>query len=58
MLFQYSEADYAGMKDRYDERLTGTGLYSAIIWIDNMLRDWLDDLTPGEACRQIVAGNA
>lgn len=58
MLFQYSEADYAGMKDRYDARLTETGLYSAIIWIDNMLRDWLDDLTPGEACRQIVAGNA
>lgn len=58
MLFQFSEADYAGMKDRFDERLTGTGIYSAIIWIDNMLRDWLDDLTPGEACRQIVAQHA
>lgn len=57
MLFQFSEGDYAGMKDRFDERLTGTGLYSAIIWIDNMLRDWLDDLTPGDACRAIVAGN-
>lgn len=58
MLFQFSEEDYAGMKNRHDERLTGTGLYSAIIWIDNMLRDWLDDLAPGEACRRIVAGNA
>jgi len=55
MLFQFSDEDYAGMKDRYDERLTSTGLYSAIIWIDNMLRDWLDDLTPGAACRRIVA---
>lgn len=58
MLFQISEEDYAGMTDRFDDRLTGSGLYSAIIWIDNMLRDWLDDLTPGEACRRIVAGAA
>ena len=55
MLFQFSEEEYAGMNDRHDARLTSTGLYSAIIWIDNMLRDWLDDLTPGAACRQIVA---
>jgi len=57
MLFQFSEEEYASMKDRFDERLTSTGLYGAIIWIDNMLRDWLDDLTPGDACRAIVAGD-
>ena len=55
MLFQFPESAWATMRDRFDERLTGSGLYSAIIWIDNMLRDWLDDLTPGDVCRQIVA---
>ncbi len=54
MLFQFSEDDYASMKDRFDERLTSTGLYSAVIWIDNMLRDWLDDPTPGAVSRRIV----
>jgi len=57
ILFQFSDEEYAGMKDRFDERLTGGGLYSAIIWIDNMLRDWLDDMTPGDVCRRIVTGN-
>ncbi|MBU6392981.1 MAG: hypothetical protein KGQ75_00245 [Sphingomonadales bacterium] len=56
MLFQFPEESWAAMANRFDDQLTGTGLYSAIIWIDNMLRDWLDDLTPGEACRRIVAG--
>jgi hypothetical protein len=54
MLFQFSEEEYATMVDRFDRRLLDSGLYAAIIWIDNMLRDWLDELTPGDACRRIV----
>lgn len=54
MLFQFSEEDYASMKDRHDSRLLDNGLYSAIVWIDNMLRDWADEITPGDACRFIV----
>lgn len=55
MMFEFSEVEYASMQDRNDIRLMQSGKRSAIIWIDNMLRDWLDDLTPGDACRQIVA---
>jgi hypothetical protein len=54
-LFSFSEEDYAGMKDRFDRRLLESGLYAAIIWIDNMLREWLEEVTPGDACRRIVA---
>jgi len=43
------------MKDRFDSRLQASGFSSAVIWIDNILREWLDDVTPGEACRRIVA---
>jgi len=52
---QFSDADYATMKDRYDERLLKSEMVSAIIWIDNILREWLDGMTPGEACRRIVS---
>jgi hypothetical protein len=44
------------MEDRFDSQLQESGLSSAIIWVDNMLREWCEDLTPGDVCRQIVAG--
>jgi hypothetical protein len=49
---------YASMKDRFDPRLLDSGLIAAIIWVDNILREWTDDLTPGDACREIVARSA
>lgn len=49
-----SEADYRDMKDRFDSRLVDGGLYAAIVWVDCMLREWLEDVTPGDACREIV----
>jgi hypothetical protein len=60
LLDQYTEAEWASMADRFDPRLQndGGGMASAIIWFDNVLRDWTDDPTPGEACRRIVAGTA
>jgi hypothetical protein len=51
----FPEDYFASMDNRMDARLLETGFYSAVVWIDNMLREWLDDLTPGDACRQIVA---
>ncbi len=54
-LGRFSEVEYASMKDRFDARLQESHMCSAILWIDNMLRDWLDDLTPGDACREILA---
>lgn len=43
------------MQDIFDDGLQASGLSSAIIWIDNMLREWLEDVTPGDVCRQIMA---
>ncbi|MDD3797579.1 MAG: hypothetical protein PHE36_00200 [Novosphingobium sp.] len=43
------------MADRFDERLQDSGLVACIIWIDNMLREWLEEFTPGDAWRRIVA---
>ena len=54
-LSRFSESDYRSMKDRFDPRIQESGFASAIIWIDNMLRDWLEPMTPGDACRRIVA---
>lgn len=54
-LSRFSETDYRSMKDRFDPRIQESGLGAAIIWIDNMLRDWLEPITPGDACRSIVA---
>lgn len=54
LLPAFSEDDYRAMEDRFDSRLLESGLYAAIVWIDDMLREWHDDLTPGEACRIIV----
>lgn len=51
----FPEDAYASMQDRFDPRLQESGFCSAIVWIDNMLREWLDDLTPGDACREILA---
>ena len=52
---RFSDAEYATMTDRFDSRLQEGEFVSAIIWIDNILREWLDGTTPGEVCRQIVA---
>ncbi len=54
-LSQFSEDEYRTMQDRFDDRLQQNGFSAAIIWIDNMLREWLDGQTPGDACRHIVA---
>jgi hypothetical protein len=43
------------MESRMDPQLLEGGFYSAVVWIENMLREWLEDVTPGDACRQIVA---
>jgi len=44
--------------DLNDPRLAETGLRSAIVWIDNVLREWTEPLTPGMVARAIVAGGA
>jgi hypothetical protein len=54
-LKDFPEDYFTSMEHRMDPRLLEGGFYSAIVWIDNMLREWLDPLTPGEACRRIVA---
>lgn len=52
----FPEEFFSAMDNRMDQQLLDTGFYTAIIWIDNMLREWLEELTPGDACRQIIAG--
>jgi len=54
-LFRFSDEEYKTIRDRFDSRLQESGVSSGIIWIDNMLREWLEDMTPGDACRRIVA---
>jgi hypothetical protein len=54
-LKHFPDEYFASMESRMDPRLLEDGFYTAVVWIDNMLREWLDDLTPGDACRQIVA---
>ena len=54
-LKHFPEDYFATMENRMDPRLLEGGFYSAVVWIDNMLREWLEELTPGDACRQIVA---
>lgn len=46
---------WASMQNPSDQKLIDSGLLPAIIWVDNMLREWCDDITPGDACRQIMA---
>lgn len=48
------DEQWSAMTDRFDSRLQASGLAGAVGWIDNMLRDWLEDPTPGEACRRLV----
>jgi len=52
---QFSDDEYKAMRNRFDRRLQESEMSSAIIWIDNMLREWLDEPTPGDVCRRIVA---
>ena len=54
----FSDADYRDMKDRHDSRLIDGGMYAAIVWVDCMLREWLEDVTPGDVCRRIVEQQA
>jgi len=54
-LQRFSDDEYKTMKTRFDDRLLQSEMVSAIIWIDNMLREWTEGVTPGDACRQIVA---
>ena len=51
----YSADEWASMKDRYDARMLEHGMIAAIEWIENMLREWTEPFTPGDACREIVA---
>jgi len=58
MLDRFSEEEYKSMDTLLDERLQATHMSVIIAWIDNMLREWLDEVTPGDACRLIVAKKA
>lgn len=51
---RYSESDYKAFESRHDPRLAEGGFRAAIVWIDNILRDWQEPLTPGDACRRIM----
>jgi len=57
-LQHFPEDYFESMENRMDPRLLESGFYSAVVWIDNMLREWLEDITPGDACRHIVGGFA
>lgn len=48
------EEKFSAMESWHDSWLQESGLAPVILWIDNMLREWLDDLSPGDACRTIV----
>ena len=52
---QVAEEKFSAMESWRDDWLQESGLAPVVLWIDNMLREWLDDLTPGDACRAIVA---
>jgi hypothetical protein len=49
------EEEFSTMADWRDPRLQESGLAAGIIWIDNVLRRWLDDQTPADAWREIVS---
>lgn len=46
---------WTSMPNRFDPLLLDSGMIATVIWIDNILREWRDDITPGDACRQIMA---
>jgi hypothetical protein len=56
-LKHFPDSYFASMKSRMDPTLLSGGFYSAVIWIENMLREWTDELTPGDACRRIVGAD-
>ncbi|CAD7337460.1 hypothetical protein FIM10_12695 [Sphingomonadales bacterium 56] len=51
----FPEEYLVSLECRTDPRLLESGFYSAVVWIENMLREWLEEVTPGDVCRQIVA---
>jgi hypothetical protein len=55
---QTPEERFAAMESWRDPWLNESGLLPVVLWIDNMLQEWLDDLSPGDACRTIVARKA
>lgn len=57
LLPRFTDDEYRAMKDQSDDKLQNTSMIAAIIWIDNTLREWLEDVTPADACRRIVALN-
>ena len=52
---QIPAEQWSSMKDRTDPFLENSGLISAIIWVDNILREWCGGMTPADACREILA---
>lgn len=54
-LNHFPEGYFRSMESRMDQRLLEGGFCSAIVWIENMLREWLEEVTPGDVSRQIVA---
>ena len=55
---QIPAEQWSSMKDRTDPFLENSGLISAIIWVDNILREWCGGMTPADACREILARSA
>jgi hypothetical protein len=55
---QVPEETFSPMESWRDPWLQESGLAPVVLWIDNMLREWLDALSPGEACRIIVSRKA
>lgn len=49
-----SEEDFRSMEDRFDPRLQESELCSGLIWVTNVLQEWLEPVTPGDVCREIV----
>ncbi len=57
-LSQVAEGDFATMSDWRDPRLQESGLAAGIVWIDNVLRRWREERSPGDAWREIVSRRA
>lgn len=51
----FPEEYFVSLEGRMDPCLLEGGFYSAVVWIENILREWLEEVTPGDVCRQIVA---
>lgn len=52
---QFSKEEYRSMESRFDPRLMESGLAAGVIWVRNVLEEWYDDRTPGDACREMMA---